>query len=94
MTVKEYRRGNQKWTVQRNWQHWVHKTKSSVGHHYAKTNKCNVKQSKFVGKYIISKLHLKFTFPNFNNVPVILRLKILLSRIKDFPLLHSVVELD
>ena len=73
MTVKEYRRGNQKWTVQRNWQHWVHKTKSSVGHHYAKTNKCNVKQSKFVGKYIISKLHLKFTFPNFNNVPVILR---------------------
>ena len=21
------RRGNQKWTIQRNWQHWVHKTK-------------------------------------------------------------------
>ena len=27
MTVKEYRRGNQKWTIQRNWQHWVHKAK-------------------------------------------------------------------
>ena len=24
--VREYRRGNQKWTIQRNWQHWVHKT--------------------------------------------------------------------
>ena len=24
---REYRRGNQKWTIQRNWQHRVHKTK-------------------------------------------------------------------
>ena len=24
--VREYRRGNQKWTIQRNWQHRVHKT--------------------------------------------------------------------
>ena len=71
--VKEYRKGNRKWTILRNWQHLVHKTKTSVGHHYAKTNTYNVKQSKFMGKYIISKLHLKFTFPNFNNVPVILR---------------------
>ena len=23
--IYEYRRGNQKWTNQRNWQHWVHK---------------------------------------------------------------------
>jgi hypothetical protein len=22
----EYRRCNQEWTIQRNWQHWVHKT--------------------------------------------------------------------
>jgi hypothetical protein len=44
-----------------------------VGHHYAKTNTNNVKQSKFVGKHIISKLHLKFIFQNFNNVPVNLR---------------------
>ena len=73
MTVKEYRRANQKWTIQIDWQHWVHKTKTSIVHHYAKTNTYNVKQSKFVGKYIISNLHLKCTFPNFNNVSVILR---------------------
>ena len=24
--VIEIRRGNQEWTIQRNWQHWVHKT--------------------------------------------------------------------
>jgi hypothetical protein len=24
--VGEQRRGNQKWTIQRNWQHWVHNT--------------------------------------------------------------------
>ena len=24
--VRENRRGNQQWTIQRNWQHWVHKT--------------------------------------------------------------------
>ena len=27
--VREYRRGNQKWTIQRNWQHMVHKTKTN-----------------------------------------------------------------
>jgi hypothetical protein len=26
INVREYRKGNQKWTVQRNWQHRVHKT--------------------------------------------------------------------
>ena len=26
INVREYRRGNQKWTIQRNWQHRVHKT--------------------------------------------------------------------
>ena len=26
--VRENRRGNQEWTIQRNWQHWVHKTQS------------------------------------------------------------------
>ena len=26
INVREYRWGNQKWTIQRNWQHWVHKT--------------------------------------------------------------------
>jgi len=26
MNVRENRRGNQEWTIQRNWKHWVHKT--------------------------------------------------------------------
>jgi len=26
INVREYRRDNQKWTIQRNWQHWLHKT--------------------------------------------------------------------
>ena len=26
INVKENRRGNQEWTIQRNWQHWVHTT--------------------------------------------------------------------
>ena len=26
VNVRENRRGNQEWTIQRNWQHWVHKT--------------------------------------------------------------------
>ena len=29
INVREYRRGNQKWTIQRNWQHRVHKTMES-----------------------------------------------------------------
>ena len=28
INVREYRRGNQTWTIQRNWQHRVHKTKT------------------------------------------------------------------
>jgi len=27
INVREYRRGNQQWIIQRNWKHWVHKTK-------------------------------------------------------------------
>jgi hypothetical protein len=30
MNIREYRRGNQKWTIQRNWQDRVHKTKKST----------------------------------------------------------------
>ena len=26
INVREKRSGNQEWTIQRNWQHWVHKT--------------------------------------------------------------------
>jgi len=29
ISVREYRRGNQKWTIQRNWQHRVHKTRNN-----------------------------------------------------------------
>ena len=55
INVKEYRRGNHKWTIQRNWQHWVHKTKNNirkpqhksicVGHHYTQTNTNNVNKT-------------------------------------------------
>ena len=45
--------GNQKLTIQRNWQHKVHKTKKSktqhntiyVGHHYAQINTTNVNKT-------------------------------------------------
>ena len=26
INVRENQRGNKEWTIQRNWQHWVHKT--------------------------------------------------------------------
>jgi len=29
INVREYRRGHQKWTIQGNWQHRVHKTKKT-----------------------------------------------------------------
>ena len=29
INVREYRRGNEKYTIQRNWQHKVHKTKTN-----------------------------------------------------------------
>jgi hypothetical protein len=52
INVREYRRGNQKWTIQRNWQHRVHKTKKNkknnticVGNHYAKTNTSNINKT-------------------------------------------------
>jgi len=43
INIRENRRGYAKWTIQRNWQHKVHKTKTNkakhntlcVGHHYA-----------------------------------------------------------
>ena len=51
MYVKEYRRGNQKLTIQRNGQHRVHrKTKQKhnticLGHHYVQTNTSNVNKT-------------------------------------------------
>jgi len=32
INVKENRRGNQEWKIQRNWQHWVHKTQNDDKH--------------------------------------------------------------
>ena len=54
---KEYRRGNQEWTIQRNWQHWAHKTQDEdkqskkqhnticVGHHDTQTSINNVNKT-------------------------------------------------
>ena len=47
--MSENRRGNQEWTIQRNWQHWANKIQSEdkqskkphtqyVGHHYEQAN--------------------------------------------------------
>ena len=35
INVREYRRNNQEWTIQRNWQHWAHKTKAHKTKHIA-----------------------------------------------------------
>jgi hypothetical protein len=54
INVREHRRGNQKWGIQRNWQHRVHKTKTNKtkkhnticgGHHYAQANTNNVNKT-------------------------------------------------
>jgi hypothetical protein len=48
--VRKHRRGNQGHTIQRNWQHRVHKTKKNnticVGHRYTETNARPENQSK------------------------------------------------
>jgi hypothetical protein len=46
INVRENRKDNQEWTIQRNWQHWEHKTKTNkrkhntiyVRHHHMQTN--------------------------------------------------------
>jgi len=37
INVREYRRGNKKWTIQRNWQHSVHKTKKNTSQYVLDT---------------------------------------------------------
>ena len=32
INARKYRRGNHKWIIQRNWQHWVHKTREKKNH--------------------------------------------------------------
>ena len=50
INVREYRRGNQKWKIQRNCQHRRRKTKPKqnaicVGHHNAQTHTNNVNKT-------------------------------------------------
>ena len=54
INVREHRRGNKNWTIQRKWQYTAHKTKKKtqqkyeticVGHHYAQTNTNMVKKT-------------------------------------------------
>ena len=51
INVRENRRSNHEWTIQRNWQHWGHKTKTNetkkhnticLGHQYWQKNTNNV----------------------------------------------------
>jgi hypothetical protein len=54
INVREYRKGNQKWEIQRNGQHRVHKAKKTkkqkhnticAGHYYMQTNTNNVNKT-------------------------------------------------
>jgi hypothetical protein len=53
INVREYRRGNSKWTIKKNWQHMVHmiqKTKKRhntiyAEHNYTQTNTNNVSKT-------------------------------------------------
>ena len=42
--IREYRKGNQIWTIQRNWQHRAHNT-ICVGHHHTQANTNNVNKT-------------------------------------------------
>jgi len=44
-SVREYRSGNQKWTIQRNWQHRVHKTKKNTTQYVLDTTMCKQTQT-------------------------------------------------
>ena len=43
-TVRENRRGNQEWTIQRHWQHWAHKKQNEDTQNKTKTHKTNTVQ--------------------------------------------------
>jgi hypothetical protein len=47
---REHWRGNKKWTIRRNWQHWVHRTQNEDNnpppiHHYTQTSTHNVNRT-------------------------------------------------
>ena len=62
INVREYQRGNDKWTIQRNWKHRRRKTKQKhnakwVGDHYGQTTTSNVNKTnnitlKYCSKFI------------------------------------------
>jgi hypothetical protein len=66
--VREYRRGNQKWTIQRKYQHWVHKTQDED-----KQNKntffCVLPYFLSLYKYVYSKISIN---ENRLLIPIIL----------------------
>jgi hypothetical protein len=41
INIRKYRMGNQKWTIQKNWQYRVHKTKKTK-HHYAQAKTTHI----------------------------------------------------
>ena len=66
INVREYRSGNQKWTIQRNWQHRVHKTKKNKAQ--TEHNMC------WTPLYVIlselnSRPHLSLYFMTRRNLP-------------------------
>jgi len=45
INVREYWRGNKKWTIQRNWQHRRKKNKTKTQQHYTQANTTNVNKT-------------------------------------------------
>ena len=52
INVREYQRGNQKWIIQRTWQHYTRRKQTKqkhkticVAHHYSQTNTNNVNKT-------------------------------------------------
>jgi len=68
---REYRRDNQKWTIQRNWQHRIHKTKIYVGHHFTQTNTHNAIRHKLSYKQL--EVKTKFGHQKWTHLVVILK---------------------
>jgi hypothetical protein len=50
INVREYRRGNQKWTIQRNWQHRAYNTKKNKAKH-GKVKSNLVRMTRFLNNW-------------------------------------------
>ena len=74
INVSEYRRDNQKWIIQRNWQHRTHKTKKNtaktqticVGPYYIQANTNNVNNEPFYKQLEVKTNWTSFLFGNRN----------------------------